>query len=199
MITTVADHAQIMRDRLARQFQTSAFFKGVISAIGPRLNELETAFQALLTIDSIEESSGAQLDLIGKILGLQRQGLSDVPYQAVLRAQIVANRSSGTIEDLLAIVRLSLAPYSVTSIVLREVYPAAIEIHVAGTLATAPMAVIGILLGEARAAGVGLDLIYNPAPLALITCDLAVPAGPPLDDLSAPNPGAGTLSSAIGV
>ena len=70
------------------------------------LQEVETVFQQLLTECGVLTAVGAQLDVVGKLVGAKRQGLTDEVYRRHIRAQILANKSSGTINELLAIARL---------------------------------------------------------------------------------------------
>lgn len=71
------------------------------------LQALDTAATALLTDTTIDASEGVQLDGLGQILGIERQGLDDEPYRSLLRAYIRVNTSGGSIEQLNEIIRLA--------------------------------------------------------------------------------------------
>lgn len=72
----------------------------VTDVIAPQIQDLERAFQSILTILDIDNSEGAQLDTIGRIVGQPRSGLADATYRTYLRARIQANRSDGSSEEL---------------------------------------------------------------------------------------------------
>jgi hypothetical protein len=76
---------------------------------GPQFQALEDAAQALLTLTSIDDSEGTQLDRLGVLLGQPRAGLDDATYRLALKARVKVNRSSGTVEDIYAFLS-ALAP-----------------------------------------------------------------------------------------
>ncbi len=78
------------------------------NAIGAGANQVEAAFQAVLSLWSIDTITddptspaygvgrGVQLDRIGSLVGEQRGSATDDIYRYLLRAKITANKSSGT-------------------------------------------------------------------------------------------------------
>lgn len=83
-------------------------FERLVDVFGLEVQALETALLQILTdtILSGTAAIGQQLDGLGEVIGLERQGLTDDIYRARLRAQVRVNQSGGTIEDLIAIVDL---------------------------------------------------------------------------------------------
>lgn len=79
--------------------------KLLTALLGPT-QTLEDTLQDMLAQRSIEDAVGAQLDILGKLVGESRLGLSDDDYRRHIRARIVTNRSNGTIEDLIRITDL---------------------------------------------------------------------------------------------
>lgn len=71
-----------------------------------QVQALNDAATELLPKVSIDGAAGVQLDGLGQIIGLERQGLSDEAYRSALKGWIQVNRSGGTIDQLNAIVRL---------------------------------------------------------------------------------------------
>lgn len=67
---------------------------------------LEYALQQLYTERNIDNAIGAQLDVLGVIVGQPRNGLIDDTYRRHIRARISANRSKGTLKDLLTVADL---------------------------------------------------------------------------------------------
>ncbi len=70
------------------------------------MQALEDCLQQMLTERSVGTAVGAQLDLVGKIVGQDRIGLDDDAYRRYIRARISANKSDGLIEDLILVAKL---------------------------------------------------------------------------------------------
>lgn len=79
--------------------------KSIAARLGPA-NALGAAMRAVLTQRSIDTAVGAQLDVLGALVGRARQGVTDDEiYRRYIRAQISANKSDGTIPDILTVAR----------------------------------------------------------------------------------------------
>lgn len=94
-----------LRRRLYWQFRNLPNITAWADMIAAQAQDLEDAAQLLLTIVNIDDSVGAQLDVIGRVVGQIRAGASDAIYRLYLKARIIANRSSGTPEQLFSIMR----------------------------------------------------------------------------------------------
>jgi len=79
----------------------------LVRAYVAELQALDTAATDLLTDTTLDGAEGVQLDGLGQIIGIERNGLDDEPYRSLLRAYIRINTSGGTIEDINAIVRFA--------------------------------------------------------------------------------------------
>lgn len=134
-----------------------------ISAFVDQSQDLEDgAFEVLL--DSIIETAvGVQLDGIGVIVGRARGGLSDPLYRVRLHAQILLNKSSGTLDEILTIVAL-LEASPITDVV--EKYPAGFVIEILDI--QGDPAQLAAIIAEARAAGVNAHLHYSLSPVGEI-------------------------------
>jgi len=109
--TQQTDHVGEARDRLPGQFANATNLKLLISAlVGPSnpttwgIQELENVLYQLITEMWLDDADGAQLDVLGVILGRSRLEASDDEYSDRLRLQIVINTSKGLPETLIAIV-----------------------------------------------------------------------------------------------
>lgn len=89
---------------MADENNTTKFLRGLLECA----QELELAGRQVLLVRSIEDSQGTQLDRIGRIVVQPRNGLDDVTYRRYLRARVVANKSDGTIADVISVLRLIL-------------------------------------------------------------------------------------------
>lgn len=78
----------------------------LIATLATPFQSLELMFQQLLTERSIDTAAGAQLDVIGKIVGEPRNGLDDTTYRRYCRVRISANKSNGVVENLITIAKL---------------------------------------------------------------------------------------------
>lgn len=166
MITVdyVSDWQARLRGRLAAQFQGLPNVQAVVDAIAEQVQELEDSGQALFGLVSIDDSQGVQLDLLGRAVGQKRGGVSDPMYRLYLRARIRANKSSGTPEELFAVLQamfngaavLRYYPSTDTAFVLRVLAPGMSppEAAVARELATV----------AAKLAGVRAILEWQPGP-----------------------------------
>lgn len=142
--------------RLYFQFRDDPTWQAWCALLGKQFDDLEVAGQSLLAILNIADASGTVLDLIGRIVGQTRGGVSDATYRLYLKARIRANRSGGLPEDLLAILVLlgmgkaSSIPINVTNL------PPASVLVTAGPITIDPYLVAINFLARATAAGVNL-------------------------------------------
>lgn len=159
----IPDHADRAVARLPARHVEDARMVATVRALVAPLQEVEAALFALLTIAAIDSSSGVQLDLLGRVVGQERGSLDDASYRVWLKARQRVNRSSGTIPELLAIVR-AVAP-AVTRVEAIEGYPAGLTVRAFG----APLPLgeeVGALVRSAKVAGVRVVFEFSPAPPA---------------------------------
>lgn len=149
-------HTAIALDKLLSQYKGKPRIAALISAFTDECQEIEDVLWDLLTkrLD-IDNSEGAQLDIIGKIVKQPRNGLSDVDYRVFLKVRIRVNLSTGTPEDMLAIAALL-----GLTIKLDEQYPAGIVLKVLTTLTLNPQALL-TLFRQADPIGVRTLLEYD--------------------------------------
>lgn len=77
-----------------------------IATLATPFQSIELMLQQLLTERSIDTAVGAQLDIIGKIVGQPRNGLDDDTYRRYCRARIATNKSNGIVENLITVTDL---------------------------------------------------------------------------------------------
>lgn len=150
-IPHITDHGDQAVARLAQQFREGVSVPALVRIHAARLQALEDVFRDLLTKRWIDTAAGAQLDVLGKIVGQPREGRADDVYRIWLRARVRLNLGSGTPEDLLAI--FSAITQGTATIVLEEQYPAAFVLKVGSTAVVDPVQLAAILR-LARPAGV---------------------------------------------
>lgn len=157
----VLDHVAQAQARLLTQYKDKPLFLGLVAALAGRAQVMEDALWQLLTQRSLTTAVGAQLDGIGKIVGLARAavpgGTDDTVYRLWLRAEILVNLSNGTIPDLDAIIALTATPGTVP--VIAEVAPAGIVVQL-GVSAQTQGPALAAIIQRAKAAGVNATVDY---------------------------------------
>ena len=109
-----------LRGRLYTQFQAAQWAVSLANAVGAQQDAIQAAQVALLSLWSIDPITsdtssaaygvgrGVQLDRIGRLVGQPRSGADDESYRYYLRARIAANRSNGTVDDLIRVFKAKL-------------------------------------------------------------------------------------------
>lgn len=142
------------------------FFKGqpklaaFISAFTDQSQDVEDGSFEVLFDSIIETAIGVQLDGIGVIVGRARGGLTDDLYRVRLQAQILLNKSSGTLDEILTIVVL-LEAAPITAV--EESFPASFTIEIIDIQGNP--AQLAAIIAEARSAAVNGDLHYSLSPV----------------------------------
>lgn len=153
-IVQILNHADLARARLVTQFRGSVSLGQMLDVLTAQVQELEGVIFSLLATLAIDGSAGEQLDRIGAVIGIGRAAMTDAQYRAVLHAQILVNRASGTTEELIAVLRAVLRAYEDNAVRTVERYPGAVYFNVVGSIGDAPVDMLVKLLGRARAAGI---------------------------------------------
>lgn len=112
----VSTHTSDAISRLISQFRDpKPVLHGMIASYVDQLQELEGVLWDVINHRLLDpapgESVGAegvQLDVLGKIVGAPRLGLSDNAYRSAIKLKIRVNRSRGSSKDLLEILRLAM-------------------------------------------------------------------------------------------
>lgn len=160
-ITQNTAHVATGLGRLILQFKEQPRMAAVLTAILLECQAVEDALYAVLTQRLTNGNPvGAQIDVLGKIVGQPREGLSDAAYLPLINARIKANRSDSTINTLIAIVQLILG--ASTPILVRE-YAKAVEIEVDGLTSVNAYQIWREFLNIAKEAGTSIRLIFSNA------------------------------------
>lgn len=160
-IERIPDHNTRALSRLLTQYRNSVSHAGIIGAICNQVQALEDAAFALLLTRSIDDASGAQLDIVGDLVGQPREGRDDATFRLWIRARILVNRRSGEVETINDVIAQVL-PGAAGRV--REFQPAAMEATVTGiATSSADAHSLDTLLRLAKAGGVGIQTIYQSA------------------------------------
>ncbi len=125
--------------------------------------DLATAMLAVLNGFDVNTAVGAQLDVLGNRVGRPRNGVADNEiYRRYVRAQIVANRSDGVIDDILAVAVLVIGDVRATPVFI-NVGDAAFILRIEGlTVPDEVAAVLIALVRKATSAGRRALVGYTP-------------------------------------
>jgi hypothetical protein len=157
-LTRTTTHVADGQAQLISQFVRKPNFRALLGTYLQQVQELEDVFFQLLGIPTaIEAQEGAQLDLIGKIVGQERDGRSDTVYRRGILARLAINRASGLYDEFLTVLAL-VAPGEISEI--EEFYPAGLVIRLLDAFSgDGPYS--ALLLGQVRVAGVHGTLEYS--------------------------------------
>lgn len=150
--------------RVMAQYKNSPQLTALVTALLGQVQKMEDAFFAMddgrfLWNGTTNPAIGAQLDLIGKIAGIQRNGMDDPTYLIFIVATIAQNNSDGSIPTILAICQGLFNP---TRVALNEGFPAEVRIEVYGpTVTTSLYALICTIVQASLGAGVELSMIVS--------------------------------------
>lgn len=136
-----------------------------------RLQTVDDIARQLQAGLALPDAVGAQLDILGQLVGQPRQGgaypmgESDAAYRQKIAAAILRNRSGGTVPDLIAVVSELLSDVSPTVIVTQAGTAAfALTVTVSTPLDAGQLASLASFVQAAKAAGVGATIYPSAAP-----------------------------------
>lgn len=129
MTTKIDDHINQAISRLPQQHRGKVNIETFLTALVKPVQGIEDGLWQLLTERGIDNSVGAQLDRIGRIVNQDRLGLDDETYSRYLRARITVNRSNGLVGDLILVTELILNQPSALIVVAQQ-FPASVAVKI---------------------------------------------------------------------
>lgn len=125
----IDDHVAVAKALLIEQFKPRVNINKMVEVMATRVQGIENVASDLLTRRSIETAEGAQLDIIGEIVGQNREGRTDEEYRAAIKTRIQLNTSSGEPETLISALRFLSDPTDASYL---EAYPGAVRLWTNG-------------------------------------------------------------------
>lgn len=157
-IEHVTDHGDEGVAFLISQFRDKPSIEILVRALMTQVQAAEDALFALLTERAIDTAVGAQLVVLGKIVGQEQGTFDEETFRTLIRGRVLVNRSSGTVDQMIELVN-TLLPAG-ASLVVREYYPAAFQIEVTGSIPDfIGNAIAGMVL-EAKGLGIGPNVTW---------------------------------------
>lgn len=156
------DLATVAQGRVISQYKGLPLFVGLLGAITAVIQEVEDAYWALFNAVLLDTATGIWLEYLGAIVGEAREGAVDNDYRVFIRARILANKSSGTIDEVLTIIALfpGLDPPDVFESA-DEYYPASMLIVLDPSLSFDVVVLNRMLRIVAKARPTGVRLMIN--------------------------------------
>lgn len=153
-VTKITDHADRAKARLIQQSRDKTRIRQLLDALNEQSQDYEDDIFPLFQLLDIDAMEGAQLDGIGEIVGLTRDGRSDVEYRTALRQKIGINTSSGTPDEIISVFAIATGS-TLVSIQYFEDHPAKFGIY--GDAASYPADIASVIQSVSPAAvGVGI-------------------------------------------
>jgi len=161
-------HRQQARDLVIEQFKRSQRFNDWLGVYVDQIQDIEDALWDLYTKRGVDTAEGAQLDVLGVIVGQPRNGLDDTDYRTRIKVRIRLNRASGIADDIYDVFGLMLGN-QIGAVSLQEAYPAGLIVQMNEYVDTSP-AVLAEILREARGAGIDTSLVWLPSADGIFEC-----------------------------
>ncbi len=157
----IPDHVARAQSLLIEQFKRKQRINELVAVYVEPFQELENVFSDLYRFRTISSAYGAQLDIIGEIVGQPREGRTDTEYRAAIRFRIQLNRSSGqpdTVSDALRFFT------DATQVRLIEKFPAAVTLFTDGAVIPSNLQAQMQSIVPAAVRVTGVSLSYGDVP-----------------------------------
>ena len=150
----IANYNQFVKPpwMLGQFLGTTAGVEEILNAFAVQVTQLEAAAFGLMTGIMLANATGTNLDVIGRDLGLPRNGLTDAVYQSLLYVQTAVNASCGGPEDIITVLKNFAAG---TNVSVNFTYPAKVIVGVDSTYSEAN---VRTFLMPVVPSGVGLGI-----------------------------------------
>lgn len=102
----ITDMVATAASRVLWQYKNLPRFTTLMAGNVGQVQSLEDAMWAIVPMLDINQATGAWLDLLGAFVGEPRDGAEDDDYRRFIAARILANGSTATIEEILAVALL---------------------------------------------------------------------------------------------
>ena len=122
----VTDHEEQAYGLFIEQYSERPRLAALLASYTQEIQELEDAIWAVRLGRFLDNAEGAQLDVIGKLVGERRDGRADNVYRVLITAKIRVNWSQGRPNDVIAVVRIVQGTENTHRYV--SVFPASFEI-----------------------------------------------------------------------
>jgi hypothetical protein len=105
-VTKITTHISDALGRLLEQYKYLPNIRSLIEIYAKQIQLIEDAAFELFTERALLNASGAQLDLIGAVVGQAREGATDSEYRVLINVRIGTNISEGEIPRVISVFKL---------------------------------------------------------------------------------------------
>ena len=161
MLTQILDHAAQARSRVLAQYrEKTTSLVTLLEELGASVQEVEDAFFDLVDQLAISNATGVWLDRLGAIVGEARAGeASDILYRRYVRARVKANRSNGTLEDVLGVL-VEAQGFLMPTLTLLEIGRASFQVDFGNDISFTVFERLRRLVSASRSAGIGCTMFW---------------------------------------
>lgn len=149
----------LMVELLIDQYRSDSSLRGYIAAQLQQSQEIEEASQEVAKSRDIDQAVGVSLDVIGILVGQQRNGQTDDVYRVFLKARILVNVGNGRGEEILDLLTQTVPDGG--SFSFYEMYPAGLFVRLYETDSALASAISGLVC-KIKAAGIGCTVSLTP-------------------------------------
>lgn len=192
-VSPISNHVTEALSRLVTQYRGKPFVEGLITGLVTPIQDIENGIQDLDNLRSVFTAQGVQLDGIGSIVGISRDGLSDVEYQIFILGKIGENTSNTTIKAVLHVFTILMGTTATREF---ELYPAQVAFQALTSLTGVSSSLyptIASMVQMSLGAGIGLSFLAIADPANPFTCD----AGGGCGSLTSGQTGGGLIGETI--
>jgi hypothetical protein len=150
------NHAEEGVLKFAAPFWGKPRWAALFVAIARQIQELENVFWDILEKRMLDNATGAQLAVLGRLVGQLDPGLGEEVFRTLIRVRIRINRSNGGWNDLINVLQLLGIPKEARKL---TTVGSAFRLDLYET-PPLPLQVLHSNVSDALAAGVGLHVVY---------------------------------------
>lgn len=157
MLTTkITTHVIDCLNRLMEQYKNQPNFAAILTAFVDQIQDLENAIFDLDAGRQLYNAVGVQLDQLGTLVGISRNGLDDAQYLLFILGKIGENFSDGTISRTTAIYQILL---NATQAMEQDLYPAGAGFAAGGTIDQSLVGIVWNMVQQSLGAGIRLEFL----------------------------------------
>lgn len=156
LATLITTHVNDAIARLLYQYKDSDRLKYILTAFSEQIQELEQAIFDLDAGRQIYNAEGEQLDLLGEIVGIERNGLEDDQYRLFILGKIGENFTDASIGRTAAVYAVLLGSDIVQE---QDLYPAGAGYAAGGTLDDSLVSIVWMMVQRSLGAAIRLEFL----------------------------------------
>ena len=128
-IEQITNYDEIARARMLEQFKLTCApqLDGLVQMFASEIQEIEDVLFQLILERTVTVAIGAQLDIIGNIVGIDREGRTDADYRASILVQVQVNNTGGEEAALAALLENLVNPVTIDIV---ETFPAGLDVAI---------------------------------------------------------------------